>query len=231
MPKTTQDHIDLEKNAKATAKSHHTVVNEALGFPIGDAFTKDLTQLMEEYGEDSGSPLVIAVFDFDHFKSINDNFGHDVGDRVLIDTGKFIQSKLPKGADIYRFGGDEFGIIFHNDTEKEEAFLLLEGIRKELDIPMPDGTKGTISIGISTAFEDATRVPELIRKAEGALYRAKVSGRNKVALAREEKMIPKTSHYTQDQLKNLTKLSKLEGVGEAILLREALDMLLKKYDV
>lgn len=48
---------------------------------------------------------------------------------------------------------------------------------------------------------------------------------------REEKMIPKTSHYTQEQLQRLGKLSKLEGIGEAILLREALDMLLKKYDV
>ena len=55
--------------------------------------------------------------------------------------------------------------------------------------------------------------------------------RNKVTMAREEKMIPKTSHYTQEQLQRLGKLSKLEGIGEAILLREALDMLLKKYDV
>ena len=71
----------------------------------------------------------------------------------------------------------------------------------------------------------------MIRKAESALFRAKANGSNKVALAREEKMIPKTSHYTNDQLKCLTKLSKREGVGEAILLREALDMLLKKYDI
>ena len=50
-------------------------------------------------------------------------------------------------------------------------------------------------------------------------------------MAREEKMIPKTSHYTQEQLQRLGELSKLEGIGEAILLWEALDMLLKKYDV
>ena len=50
-------------------------------------------------------------------------------------------------------------------------------------------------------------------------------------LAKEEKMVPKTSHYTSDQLKRLSKLSKREGIGEAVLLREALDMLLKRYDV
>ena len=68
-----------------------------------------------------------------------------------------------------------------------------------------------------------------MRKAESAMFRVKYAGRNKVALAREEKMVPKTSHYTADQLRRLTALSKREGVGEAILLREALDMLLKKY--
>ncbi len=61
------------------------------------------------------------------------------------------------------------------------------------------------------------------------MMRAKMTGRKKVYLAREEKMVPKTSHYTQAQLQSLTKLSKREGIGEAILLREALDMLLKKY--
>jgi predicted DNA-binding protein len=50
-------------------------------------------------------------------------------------------------------------------------------------------------------------------------------------MAREEKMIPTTSHFTQDQLQRLANLSKREGIGEAILLREALDMLLKKYDI
>jgi predicted signal transduction protein with EAL and GGDEF domain len=88
-----------------------------------------------------------------------------------------------------------------------------------------------MTIGMATAFEDANRCAELIRKADGALYRAKLNGGNRVAMAKEEKMVPKTSHYTQDQLQRLAKLAKREGIGEAILLREALDMLLKKYDI
>ena len=115
--------------------------------------------------------------------------------------------------------------------EREEIFLFLNDLKNGYSVTTPDGVKQSITIGMATAFEDASRCPELIRKADSALYRAKVSGRNKVAMAREEKMVPKTSHYTQDQLQRLAKLAKREGIGEAILLREALDMLLKKYDI
>ena len=114
---------------------------------------------------------------------------------------------------------------------KEDIFLLMEDMRKNYDVKLPDGTAMTISIGIATAFENASRYQELVRMADSAMFRAKYNGRNKVALAKEEKMVPKTSHYTQDQLKRLNLLSKREGIGEAILLREAMDMLLKKYDV
>ena len=115
--------------------------------------------------------------------------------------------------------------------EREEIFLLLNDLKNGYEVYAPDGEKQTITIGMATAYEDAARCPELIRKADGALFRAKRSGRNKIAMAREEKMVPKTSHYTQDQLQRLAKLAKREGIGEAILLREALDMLLKKYDI
>lgn len=114
---------------------------------------------------------------------------------------------------------------------KEDIFLLMEDMRKNYDVKLPDGMAMTISIGIATAFENASRYQELVRMADSAMFRAKYNGRNKVALAKEEKMVPKTSHYTQDQLKRLNLLSKREGIGEAILLREAMDMLLKKYDV
>ena len=68
-----------------------------------------------------------------------------------------------------------------------------------------------------------------MRKADMADYRAKVSGRNKIVLAYEERMAPKTSHFTLTQLERLTALAKEQDVGEAVLLREALDDLLVKY--
>ncbi|MBE5873258.1 MAG: diguanylate cyclase [Lachnospiraceae bacterium] len=214
-----------------TDNKNHDTVNKALGFPKMEEFEAELLRLMNQTDTENSGSVILALTDCDNFGHINTDFGREYGDKVLIDTGLYLSSKLPDGATIYRVSGDEFGIIFNNDMEKEDVFLFLEEVRRGYDIKLRNGEQLTISIGIAAAFEDATRVQELIRKAESALFRAKATGHNKIALAKEEKMVPKTSHYTNDQLKCLTKLSKREGVGEAILLREALDMLLKKYDI
>lgn len=212
------------------AEKRKNAVNEELKFPGMEAFEENLTGLLNTPEGEQTTPIIVSVFDTDEFMRVNTEFGMETGDQVLIETGKYVASQLPEGATIYRIGGDEFGIVFTNGMEKEDVFLFMEGLRKGFAVKLPNGEALTISIGIAAAFEDANRFQELYRKAESALFRAKGSGRNKVALAKEEKMVPKTSHYTADQLKCLTKLSKSEGVGEAILLREALDMLLKKYD-
>ena len=222
--------ITVEDHKKLNSRKNQAV-NDALKFPLGDQFEKDLEEILAGDSEERGETVVIALTDLDEFLHINEDFGREVGDKVLIETGKFIKANVPADATVYRIGGDEFGIIFKGLTEREDIFLLLNDLKNQFDVKTPDGVRQTMTIGMATAFVDASRCAELVRKADGALYRAKISGRNKVAMAREEKMIPKTSHYTQDQLQRLTKLAGREGIGEAILLREALDMLLKKYDV
>ncbi|MBE6753205.1 MAG: diguanylate cyclase [Ruminococcaceae bacterium] len=211
-------------------KINENAVNEALQLPLSDRFEADLEALLYADDAQSGNPIIVALLDLDQFDRVNVNFGHDVGDRTLIAIGQHIAANVPECGRIYRVGGDEFGIIFHGEFEREDVFLLLERIRASVDVTVPDGSAQTISAGLAEAFTDAARVPELIRMAQSAMFRAKLNGGNRVAIAREEKMVPKTSHYTADQLKRLTKLSRSEGIGEAILLREALDMLLKKYD-
>ena len=210
---------------------HHLTVDQALNLSEGKGFENDLQELLNAENAESGDNIIIVLVDLDQFMRVNDVFGYDEGDRVLIETGKHLQNHLGDCGTLYRVAGDEFGIIFKGDIEKEDVFLLMEDMRRKFEVKLPNGENMTISIGIATAFENASRYQELFRMAESAMFRAKYSGRNKVALAKEEKMVPKTSHYTQDQLKRLSILSKREAVGEAILLREAMDMLLKKYDV
>ncbi len=227
-PITVEDHKELGR--RHTARNL-TAVNDALGFPVGDQFDRDLNDILNGDAEQNGEVVAIALIDCDEFDHINKDFGPDEGDRVLIEAGRYIAASLPEDAAVYRIGGDEFGIIFRGTLEREEIFLLLNDLKNNYQVTTPDGVRQTMTIGMATAFEDASRCAELIRKADGALYRAKVGGRDRVAMAKEEKMVPKTSHYTQDQLQRLAKLAKREGVGEAILLREALDLLLKKYDI
>jgi diguanylate cyclase (GGDEF)-like protein len=227
-PITVEDHKNL---GKKHAERKQTAVNDALQFPTGDAFEEDLNDILNSDAEANGEVVAIALIDCDKFDHINKDFGPEAGDRVLIEAGQYIRDSLPEGAKVYRIGGDEFGIIFRGTTEREEIFLFLNDLKNNYQVKTPDGVRQTITIGMATAFEDASRCAELIRKADGALFRAKVAGGNKVTMAKEEKMVPKTSHFTQDQLQRLAKLSKREGVGEAILLREGLDLLLKKYDI
>ena len=227
-PITVEDHKGL---GKIHAEKKITAVNDALKFPTGDAFEEEVNSILNSDAESNGEVVAIALTDCDKFDHINKDFGREEGDRVLIEAGKYIRASLPEDVKVFRIGGDEFGIIFRGTMEREDIFLLLNDMRKNYNVKTPDGVQQTITVGMATAFEDANRCAELIRKADGALYRAKVAGGNKVAMAKEEKMVPKTSHFTQDQLQRLAKLSKREGVGEAILLREGLDLLLKKYDI
>ena len=226
-PITVADHRELNR---IHAAKKTTAVSDALKFPDGDQFEADLAEIFSSDAESSGESIAIALIDCDRFDHINRDFSPDEGDRILIEAGRFVRESLPEGAKVYRIGGDEFGIIFRGTMEREEIFLFLNDLKNSYSVQTPDGERQTITIGLATAFEDASRVPELIRKADSALFRAKAAGGNRVALAKEEKMVPKTSHYTQDQLQRLSRVAKQEGVGEAILLREALDMLLKKYD-
>ena len=227
-PITVEDHKEV---ARKHAERKVSAVNDALQFPTGDAFEEELNAILNSDVEASGEIVAIALIDCDKFDHINKDFGVGEGDRVLIEAGKYIRDNLPEGAKVYRIGGDEFAVLFRGIMEREEIFLYLNDLKNHYAVQTPDGQRQTITVGMATAFEDASRCVKLIRKADGALFRAKVSGGNKVSMAKEEKMVPKTSHFTQDQLQRLAKLAKREGVGEAILLREGLDLLLKKYDI
>ncbi len=180
-------------------------------------------------------PLSLAFLDIDHFKRLNDSMGHDSGDVIIKAVGDAVQRVTGDQAVTCRYGGEEYTVIFP-DTEREQAFLIIERARAEIAAQksLSDGKNKvnaqlTVSGGISAFPIDAQDGNELLRKADQALYKAKATGRNKIVLAYEEKMAPKTSHYTLTQLERLSELAKEQGVGEAVLLREALDNLLSKY--
>jgi diguanylate cyclase (GGDEF)-like protein len=187
-----------------------------------------------EQAQETQSSLSLAMLDIDNFLQINNQLGHAGGDVVLKAVTEILK-QLGNDVLIARYGGDEFAIIFPN-TEREQAFLKLERVRAEVEgrTSFSDGNSTvdihmTLSAGIAAFPIDGNDANELLRKADGADYRAKVSGRNKIVLSYEERMAPKTSHYTLTQLERLAALAKEQDVGEAVLLREGLDDLLVKY--
>lgn len=221
----------LHKEIKMTTQFKPT--DPLTGMLSRQAFEATILGAIQE-AEAEASPFTLALSDIDHFKDINDELGHEGGDAVLVgyaDVLKLLGDKVI----LSRYGGDEFAILFPG-VEREQAFLKLEGFRAEIERKTAYGNGNapfqkslTTSIGVAAYPIDGTEVNELFRKADAALYRAKLTGKNKIILAFEERMVPKTIHFTTTQLERLTKLSQERSVSEAVLLREALDDLLVKY--
>lgn len=120
--------------------------------------------------------LAALVFDLDHFKSINDRFGHNQGDRVLLDFCRVVEKILPAESTFSRLGGEEFAAIFVGDVQKAQA--LCEEIRLLAMISRPDNIEYTVSIGIAAGRTHS--FTSLMMMADKALYQAKAGGRNRI---------------------------------------------------
>jgi len=132
----------------------------------------------------SGSTMSIIVIDIDYFKSINDKFGHPVGDIVLREVSKIYKSCLRKENILCRIGGEEFAILLP-DTTQEAALVLAERIRQTQEKKAIVGKwkvaiKPTISLGVSTLAPEDKAFNDLLSRADRALYKAKKNGRNQV---------------------------------------------------
>jgi diguanylate cyclase (GGDEF)-like protein len=195
-----------------------------------DAFEPDFTAALEQAAK-SNTPLTLATSDIDRFLFINQDHGMKVGDQVLQRVAEVFDTETPDDTKVYRYGGDEFYLIFPNTT-REQALLMMEKIRLEIAKPYAYGAselKVHISMGIASYPIDGTDLTELQRQADQALYRTKKKGGKQISLAYDEKMIPKTVHFTETQLERLGKLADELSITEARLLREALDDLIIKY--
>lgn len=212
-----------------------TASDELTGLLTRKNFREQLSELLAQ-SRSQELPLAIGLIDIDSFLLINETYGHQGGDETLKVVADTIRSLLGPDDLASRYGGDEFAVVFLN-KEREPAFLRLEQLRQavsQVELTTTGGKKVngiTISAGIAAFPVDGRTEPELVRKADQALYRAKMAGRNQVRLAYDEKMVPKTAHFTQTQLERLANLAEVHAVNEADLLREAVDDLLTKYGI
>lgn len=131
----------------------------------------------------TGEPVAVVVADLDHFKQINDRYGHAAGDQVLRDAAARMRAVLRDHDGISRYGGEEFLLLLPR-TDADAALAIAERVRSAvaaLEVSIGnESVSVTLSVGLATTADCQAEVDPLIAAADAALYRAKAAGRNRV---------------------------------------------------
>lgn len=172
--------VDAETNRTILEKQRHKALHDPLTeLPNREGYSERSIYEFQRW-QRYGRALTIAVFDIDHFKKINDNYGHQAGDRVLKVIGSSIAKSLREVDFFCRFGGEEF-VALMPETGLEEAMLALDKIRvviADASFSYKDQSLAiTVSIG-ATEFKAGDNLESAFARADGALYLAKSDGRN-----------------------------------------------------
>jgi diguanylate cyclase (GGDEF)-like protein len=160
------------------------LVRQAIRDPLTGVFSRrsgeEVMDLQFTIASRNNTPLAVAFFDIDHFKSVNDKFGHEAGDKVLIDVTATVGANLRRGDTLARWGGEEFVLIMPNTgiAEAEAAMMRLRGVGFGM---RPDNTPITASIGIAERTVDTIDDWKvLVDLADKRMYHAKQTGRDRV---------------------------------------------------
>jgi diguanylate cyclase (GGDEF)-like protein len=174
------------------AIAHESLQRLAALDPLTGVYNRrfGLNRLHEEFDRAVrlASPLGVLMFDLDHFKQVNDTYGHLVGDRLLVSITRVAKGILRDGDILIRYGGEEFLAVLPAASTEDLSFVG-ERLRRAIeDSSITDGSqtiRATISLG-GAAYpnQSVEREDQLIQLADGALYRAKESGRNRLDLSR-----------------------------------------------
>lgn len=154
--------------------------------PLTGSFNREFLQhrLPAELrgARDQGQDLSVAMVDIDHFKSVNDRHGHEVGDKVLVEVASRLRSAIRKHDLLVRYGGEEFLVVLP-DADIERACDVGDRMRRKVASEHVDCgeliVEARVSVGVAQLQPDETQL-NLVRRADTALYRAKAHGRNRV---------------------------------------------------
>jgi diguanylate cyclase (GGDEF)-like protein len=173
--------------AQAHRIAEHAAQTDVLtGINNRRAFFERADQLLS-YCQRHQRPLCVLVMDIDHFKAINDSYGHHGGDMVLRQVGALLQSSF-RAADLRgRIGGEEFAMVLA-DTPIQAGLDMAEQLRSDItqliiELPRGQTLRLTASLGVATANLGGEDLPTLLQRADEAMYQAKASGRNRVVAA------------------------------------------------
>jgi diguanylate cyclase (GGDEF)-like protein len=168
---------------------HQTLARQALTDPLTGCFNRRfMDQELEALvvrGKRYSVTASVLLLDIDHFKSINDTFGHGKGDEVLQKIVEIAGARIRRGDRLFRFGGEEF-LLLLEQTDAEGATLVAEDIRQRIEAAeLIPGHTVTVSIGVGQYLAGQS-IETWTRAADAALYQAKAGGRNRVVRASPE---------------------------------------------
>ncbi len=179
---------------KRLSASRDELERQALTDPMTKLFNRrylsEVTQPLLDLMYRNSSQLSVILLDIDKFKHINDTYGHQIGDDVIIKLAQTLQTYTRKSDIICRFGGEEF-VILLPETTMEGAMSLAEVLRREVEklvmvFSQKIELRFTISIGVSAVDKGEQNLDAVITRADTALYEAKESGRNKVCYKKSD---------------------------------------------
>lgn len=153
--------------------------DEVTRIPNRRFFVREVTNHINNYPNEK---IAFIFIDLDNFKYVNDTYGHDAGDLLLIEFAKIIKNMKIKDSFFARYGGDEFIIVQYNIQEKNQIKYILDNIIKKLSNPIIINDKEifcTLSIGVSVYPIDGGDMPILLKRADMAMYLAKINGKNR----------------------------------------------------
>ncbi|MCR5349594.1 MAG: GGDEF domain-containing protein [Acholeplasmatales bacterium] len=170
---------------------------------LTDIFRRDVVLSYMDNLLTNNEPFSFLILDIDNFKTINDNYGHHVGDIVLHTVAKSLKELTMGKGVVGRYGGDEFIFVFPNITEYQDIWQICFDILKStktLKIPEYDDMQITYTIGVSRFPLNSNNIDELLILADKALYRGKIKGRNCFIIYLPEKHADIKLEATRDKV-------------------------------
>jgi two-component system cell cycle response regulator len=195
-----QNELIARARTQIRRRRYHLLLRENVGATLSLALTDGLTgvynrrylmrhlETLLAEARAAGKPLAVAMIDIDHFKRVNDTFGHAVGDTVLKEVVRRASGNLRTSDTTARYGGEEFCVVMP-DTDEAAALLVAERLRERVG-GKPISADGmaeplviTVSVGVACLGEGTETLEALLKASDTALYRAKAEGRNRVIAA------------------------------------------------
>jgi diguanylate cyclase (GGDEF)-like protein len=168
----------FRKLKKAHEQINELAIRDALTGIYNRRFIWDEMSSAERRANQGEDIFSVCLMDLDKFKSINDTYGHPMGDTVLKTVAAHIQSQIRSGDICARYGGEEFLCLLKN-TNKDNAYLFADRLRQTVSELVIDGLKVSISVGV-TQYEVGEEFSKTLARADTGLYEAKANGRNRV---------------------------------------------------